>query len=165
MKIAVTGHRPPKGGLNWESNNDTSFLLAHKFMTVIKEVSKGKEVEEGISGMALGADIIFAQVCFHLNIPLTAAIPCKNQEKKWSVKCQNTYKAVLSRARKIHYVSNDEYTPRCMNDRNMWMVDQLTGEDDVLISFWDGTSGGTKNCIDYAKSKNKTIIQINPKQL
>jgi uncharacterized phage-like protein YoqJ len=32
----------------------------------------------------------------------------------------------------------------------------------VVISFFDGSKGGTRNCLDYALSKNRTIYQINP---
>jgi len=48
-----------------------------------------------------------------------------------------------------------------MNERNIWMVDNC----DFLISVWDGTSGGTKNCVDYAISKKKDIIRIDPKNM
>jgi hypothetical protein len=33
----------------------------------------------------------------------------------------------------------------------------------MVIAFWDGsTSGGTFNCVEYAKRKKKEIYQINP---
>ena len=31
-----------------------------------------------------------------------------------------------------------------------------------LIAVWDGSSGGTANCIKYAKNMNKNIIHIDP---
>ena len=48
-----------------------------------------------------------------------------------------------------------------MQLRNEWMVDHC----DKLIAIFnqDETSGGTFNCVQYARSKNKDIIFINPK--
>jgi len=45
-----------------------------------------------------------------------------------------------------------------MQKRNQFMVDNSR----VIIAYWDGSKGGTKNCLDYALLKNKTIYQINP---
>jgi uncharacterized phage-like protein YoqJ len=43
-----------------------------------------------------------------------------------------------------------------MQIRNEWMVDRC----DKLIAVWDGSKGGTGNCVDYAKSVNKDIFRI-----
>lgn len=45
-----------------------------------------------------------------------------------------------------------------MQIRNQWMVDRA----DQVIGIWDGTSGGTANCLEYATSKNKPILRIDP---
>lgn len=50
------------------------------------------------------------------------------------------------------------YKPYLMQVRNEYMVN-LT---EKVIAVWDGTSGGTANCVEYAKKKNKEIIMINP---
>ena len=43
-----------------------------------------------------------------------------------------------------------------MQERNIFMVDRA----DEILAVWNGTSGGTKNCIDYAKKQNKIITNI-----
>ena len=40
----------------------------------------------------------------------------------------------------------------------------MVDNSDIIIAVWDGTKGGTYNCVQYAKKKNKEIIQINPKE-
>ncbi len=45
-----------------------------------------------------------------------------------------------------------------MQKRNEWMVDNC----DMLVAVWDGTDGGTYNCIDYAKRMKKPRILIDP---
>ena len=46
-----------------------------------------------------------------------------------------------------------------LQKRNEWMVDHC----DILIAVWDGTSGGTANCVNYAQSVNKEKIFIDPR--
>ncbi len=36
---------------------------------------------------------------------------------------------------------------------------------DMLIAVWDGSDGGTANCVKYAQSKGVDIRIINPKEL
>lgn len=38
------------------------------------------------------------------------------------------------------------------------MVDRC----DRLIAVWDGSNGGTGNCVKYAKEVGKPIVVINP---
>jgi uncharacterized phage-like protein YoqJ len=38
---------------------------------------------------------------------------------------------------------------RAMQRRNEWMVDRA----DKLVALWDGSWGGTFNCIEYARKK------------
>jgi len=45
-----------------------------------------------------------------------------------------------------------------MQARNTWQTDKA----DKLLAVFDGSSGGTGNCVKYAKSKGKTIILIDP---
>ena len=45
-----------------------------------------------------------------------------------------------------------------MQIRNQWMVDNC----ELLIAVFDGTSGGTANCVNYAKSIRKNTVVINP---
>lgn len=52
-----------------------------------------------------------------------------------------------------------KYYPTKMQKRNMYMVDNS----DVVVSVWDGSNGGTGNCVSYAMNHNKKIINLNPK--
>ena len=55
---------------------------------------------------------------------------------------------------KIKGLEQDIYHPAKMQKRNEFMVDNC----DILIALWNGTSGGTKNCINYAKKKENVQI-------
>lgn len=128
----------------------------------IKRILCGYSVTKGVCGMALGADIIFAMVCLDLGIPLIAAIPFKGQELKWSKANQEQYYKILSHPLVTKYtVCEGGYASWKMQKRNIWMVNQI----DMLIGVWDGSSGGTFNCLEYARTHRTRREIINPKLL
>ena len=116
-----------------------------------------------ISGMALGIDMICAEIVLELkkkykNVMLECAIPCLNQEKKWPLSAQERYKKILKKADIVQYVSKAEYTDSCMNDRNNYMVEQS----DVVIAVWNGRPSGTGNTVRMAKIAGKKVRIVNP---
>lgn len=150
MIVAGTGHRPDKIGGYSEANFKNLVALAEK---ALKEIGATKV----ISGMALGWDQALAQAAINLKIPLIAAIPFANQDKVWLDKSQKYYKELLGKAQEVINVSGvDEYKVEYMQQRNIWMVDKC----DILLAMFDGTQGGTANCVKYAESKKKTTINI-----
>ena len=150
MKVAGTGHRPEKLGGYSKDIFNSLVLIAEKSLKSLKPTKV-------ISGMALGWDQALAQASINLNIPLIAAIPFTNQDKVWIDSSKTYYKELLSKASEIVNVSNDnDYNIKYMQLRNEWMVDNC----DVLLAMFDGTNGGTANCINYAEQKKKTIINV-----
>ena len=72
------------------------------------------------------------------------------------------YNYILEHADKVTYVTNGLYKPSVMQKRNIYMVDKC----DRLMAVWNGKkSGGTYNCIEYAKSVNKFIWRIDPSSI
>ena len=164
--IAFTGHRPNKIG-GYDETSPKRFALRQKIQeTLQRAVVKYGTTHEiiVISGGALGVDQDAARVAHKMNIPFIVAQPCKNHESRWFKESQIKYRKMLEIAREVVLVSNgtyDELGAKCMQDRNIWMVDHCN----VLIAVWDGSSGGTANCVNYAKSVNKPIVYINPNDL
>lgn len=164
MKIAITGHRPNKLGNDY---NLTSPLI-QKIKLEIEEILFDYYTHITtnelilISGMALGIDTLFAKIAIEHKFPFIAAIPFHNQDCKWIDSSKKIYRELLSQAKEVIDTSGEFiYRPELMQIRNEWMVDNC----DVLIAVWNGTSGGTKNCINYAKKQGKQIIYINPDKL
>lgn len=158
MRIAITGHRPNKLGNDYDLTSDLVNEVALKLQQLISQYKPTSM----ISGMALGIDMLWAKLAISEGIRLTAAIPCINQDKMWVQESKDLYYKILKHPLcSIHYVSDKEYDLKCMNERNEWMVDNC----DLLIAVWDGTSGGTANCIKYAVKKKKQIIYIDLKEL
>lgn len=153
MIVAFTGHRPDKLG-GYKLPNPTYLYVCQQIDKKLREL----QPEKVISGMALGVDQWAAHIAHKLNIPFIAAVPFEGQEKAWPAKSQATFHKLLKLASEKIIVSTGTYAAYKMQVRNEWMVDRC----DILLAIWDGTPGGTGNCIKYAQSKNKEIIFINP---
>lgn len=161
-KICFTGHRPKD--LPWGYDEKTeSCVNFKKFMYCIIE----KAIQSGytyfISGMALGIDIICAEIVLKLknkyqDIILECALPCIHQYRNWSLSQKRRYKTILHKADVIFYVNHGEYTSVCMNNRNSYMVQQS----DIVIAVWNGKRSGTGNTVKLAKNAGKKIRIINP---
>ena len=157
MIVVFTGHRPDKLG-GYKLPNDKYISVCKKIEAALIELKP----EKAISGMALGIDQWSANICFKLGIPFIAAIPFLGQEAIWPADSKRIYKILLGRAESQHIVCEGGYAAQKLQLRNEWMVDQLTSPDDTLIACWDGTKGGTGNCVAYAEKQNKKIYRIEP---
>jgi len=155
MKMAVTGHRPKLLNNEYNGIGPCSDFIRSKLYKIIGEYSP----DLMISGMALGIDMIFAEVAIKKNIPLLAAIPCLEQEKVWPQKSQDRYNKILTYDKCTKYlVSNCKYNYNVMFDRNKFMVNEA----DVVVAFWTGIKSGTSHCVEYARKMNKKVLIINP---
>lgn len=160
MIVAFTGHRLdklPNKQTGYKLPNPTYIHVCQQIEKALKEL-KPKKV---ISGMALGVDQWAAMISHKLNIPFIAAIPFEGQESKWPEQSQKTFRALRKLASEEVIVSSGNYSADKMQIRNKWMVDHC----DLLIGIWNGTNGGTANCIEYARSIGKKIIIIDPTKI
>ena len=160
--LAFTGLRPHK--LPWGFKEDHPACLALK--TAIHgrliQLIKEENVRHMISGMAMGIDMICAEIVLDLkarypDITLEAAIPCRDQDLLWPQKARDRYHCILSRCDSVHIVS-EAYTDDCMMKRNQYMVHKS----DFILAVWDGKPGGTGNTVKYAQKRHKQIIVMDP---
>ena len=156
MNLAVTGHRPDKiGGYSLQS------LLRKKVRKAISDKIKEIKPDYGLTGMALGVDQDFADICIQLGIPFVAIIPFKGQELAWPSASQEHYNFLLSKAHDKLIVTPGGYQAWKMHKRNEELVHQCH----ELLAVWDGSSGGTAHCVAFAEKKGVPIHRINPKEL
>jgi len=147
MMICGTGHRPDKLG----GYND----LAHTNLVKIAERYLAElNPERVISGMALGWDTALAEATINTNRYLVCAIPFVGQECMWHKDSKEKYNNILLKANEIKAICSKGYAPYKMQIRNEWMVDNS----DLVFAMWDGTKGGTYNCVQYAKKMGKPIV-------
>jgi len=153
MIIGVTGHRPAKLGGYKVPNNTYKFVMAE----TAKIVAECKP-DKIITGMCIGYDQWVAQLAIKLKIPFIAAIPFVGQELLWPKDTQAHYQDLLAYAEQVEVVSPGAFASWKMQARNQWIVNNS----DLIIGAFDGSKGGTYNCLEYSKEMNKKIRTINP---
>ena len=141
MVLAVTGHRPTKVG----GYSDAAFAkLVHLAELVIPPLAPSRV----LTGMALGWDQAVAQACINLKIPFTGCLPCAGQDSQWPLQSRLQWQRLLRDPLcTTHHCSTGAYAPWLMQARNEYMVQHS----DHLLALWDGSSGGTANCVHYAQ--------------
>ena len=162
--ICTAGHRPDKLGGYSDRVLQKTLKVAHMTIEQLTPVSV-------VSGMALGWDQMLALAALECDIPFTAAVPLRGFECKWPEKSQEMYHMLLQEAEKVVYVDEEEhlkyqrmnkfiragmYSATKMQTRNAWMVDHSTR----VAALWDGSSGGTFNCIQYARSVSVPVVNF-----
>ena len=147
MIVSGTGHRPDK------LVSQRSLAYSNEVRTRLKELAMAAlekmPVESVVSGMALGWDTGLALAAIELRIPLIAAVPFKGQESRWRDTDIFMYTFILGAAERVEIVCPGSYSAAKMQIRNQWMVDNS----DMVLALWDGSEGGTGNCIKYAESR------------
>jgi uncharacterized phage-like protein YoqJ len=124
----------------------------------LKEALRQKEDIEVISGMALGVDQWWAKAALDLGIPYHAYIPFKGQESRWPEQSVKGFEHLLLNAKDMKIVCEGGYAPWKMQKRNEAMVDDA----EVCVAVWDGTKGGTGNCVEYIIKQGKPLFLIDP---
>lgn len=158
MVLALTGHRPNKLDNEYDYKLPLSTIILNELQLIIKN----EKCDKIITGMALGCDTIWAISALKMEIPVIAAIPFIGQEKIWIKESQDLYNKILNyKTVEKHIVCEGGYAVWKLQKRNIWMVDHC----DKLVAVWDGSEGGTNNCIKYAKSIGKEIIYLDLNEL
>lgn len=146
MIYAATGHRPNKLALWGETPYSAEQNV--RLLRFAEEVLRHHQPSTVISGMAIGWDLAIAEAAKNLDIPFHAYIPFQGHELMWPVHTQLFYRALLRHAQHSVICSPGGFSKEAMQVRNMAMVDNC----DFIIALWNGTKGGTGNCLDYARS-------------
>ena len=146
MKIAVSGHRPEKI-TNWQ-------FVEHQLYLAYRDLDASLVVQ----GCAAGVDLTAAKIAYRNNIPFWCARPWAGHKPRKADEIN--YEKALRFAEKVVDVDPSENYPGAWvyQKRNEWMVDHA----DIVVAVWDGTSGGTANCVKYAWKKKVDIWHINP---
>ena len=165
MKLVFTGHRPQKLNREWDCIGPVSSWIAGNIISIMQIHSP----DTFVSGMALGLDTIAALLATQNNLDLIACIPYEGQESVWKAESKKMYHDILSypKCHKI-IVCEGGHANWKLQKRNEFMIDLMKiDEGDKLVAVWDGSEGGTANCVKYAKRKigDENIIYLNPTEI
>ena len=149
MILAATGHRPERLG----GYDDATYLELRQFaLGYIRQRQPAKV----INGMALGWDTAWAAAAVYAGVPFIAAVPFLGQESRWPGPSQARYRALLAKAAEVVVVCQGDYSAQAMQRRNEWMVDRC----DEVVALWDGSAGGTSNCVHYARRIGRPVENL-----
>ena len=147
-----TGNREIKGISPTES--------AKKLESVLIDLIENQEYTIFRAGGARGFDTLAALCVLKLKekypqIELHIYIPCKNQDKYFSVAEKKLYKLIIEHADKT-FLLQENYSNAAMHARNRAMVDGS----DVCVALMTKLTGGTYSTVRYARQKQVPVINL-----
>ena len=156
-----SGYRPEKLPWGVKESDERCNILKEKIYDALKQIYDSG-IRHFICGMARGCDTYFCEAVLSLRaqfpgITLEAAIPYEAQSAKWLPEEQDRYDRLVYECDYRTYV-NREYSSGCMKRRNRYMVNNAS----VLLTVFDGKTGGTMYTRNYATRKGLNVIEITP---
>lgn len=99
-----------------------------------------------------------ARAAIALGIPFVAHVPCGKdiQPSKWPDAAKIEYYRLLSKASRVDVLDPGAYSPAAMKNRNISIVNWST----VVVAVWNGQSGGTSHCVNYANKLGRPVINL-----
>ena len=149
-RCCFTGHRPEKLA---QSPEEVQQWLADQIKDAIAE-----GYLTFITGMSMGVDIWAGETVVNLReidprLHLIAAVPWPGFSARWNAEWKTRYERLIKRADLIKHISRT-YDPYVFSKRNFWMVEHCTR----VIAFYNGSDGGTKEMIEYAKERDIDVV-------
>lgn len=137
--VGVTGHR------KLEHDED-------RIRKIFREKLHQYEAEAVVTGMALGFDMLCAEVALEEKIPYIAAVPFRGQTSNWPTKQKERWIGLIEGAYKTKVVSSGGFDVWKLFERNRWIVKRST----LVLSYWNGLpKGGTYQCLEEADRYKK----------
>ena len=153
-RCCFTGQRPEK--LNESADEVQAWLEAR----IDEAISDGYTTF--ISGCAMGVDIWAGQIVLRKKaqnpmIHLIAAVPWPGFSSRWNDEWRKQYSELLKAADLVVNICT-HYHNGVFQQRNEWMADHSNR----VVAFFNGAPGGTKDTIEYARTRGIEVVTNNP---
>lgn len=137
MIIALTGHRTDK------------IADERRVRETVRRMLREAQPRAVVCGMANGFDLFAGHEAINLGLHVWAAKPWQTHKPRKGD--EHLYGSIEMFAERVVVVTDvDKYPgPWVYQKRNEWMVDNATH----VLAYWDGSAGGTANCVRYARGK------------
>ena len=121
----------------------------------------GQGVTRFLSGGATGFDTMAALAVLSAKentqaVKLCMAIPCANQDERWKTAEKETYKRLLESADEVIYVSDKPYFKGCMEQRNLYLIENSA----VCVAYMKHGRSGTSQTVRFAREHGLDIINL-----
>lgn len=153
MVCSFTGHR--------KIESDHRAALTELLGRAI-EYAYSEGCRDFICGGAIGFDTLAAREVIrfrmtHTDTRLILALPCIEQDLKWSDAQKSAYEFTLTAADEVVYTS-DSYTKSCMAERNRFLAERC----DILIAYVGRMTSGAGQTMRMAEKLEKRIYNLYP---
>lgn len=148
MNWTATGHRADKLELYTEEQAHRLIAFADD---VVQIYFKSPTVGTMYCGMQSGWDLAIGLAAMNRGWNLVPCLPYTNflPYGQYNKRFWYSISSRILKAYKPVVVCPGDYAAWKLNTRNKFMVDHSS----FVMALWDGSDSGTKNCIDYAISK------------
>ena len=148
---AITGHRP------FSLSRQQHSFLSSGLPYIVDTLKQWYGTRALISGMALGTDMMWAELAVSRGLDLCAYVPFRGQEAKWRVGDQEKYGRLLGAAREVK-VFGDSFSNRLYHVRNEAMLNDC----DLMVAAWcpSRTSGGTAATVRKAERSGNPLLVL-----
>lgn len=149
--VAITGHRP--GSLSTEQRQ----YMQEGLEFIASGLVGYYGAERFLTGLALGADMIWAELALKYGIEYDAYIPFEGQEDRWSQADQKRYKELRSSA-SSEKVFGQQFSNKLYHARN----DTLIRDSDLLVAVWRPSvqKGGTFSTVQKSLKRNHPTLLL-----
>lgn len=111
-----------------------------------------------ISGMAIGYDIIAAEVALELGFKVWGAIPFRNQVLRysdhWKIRYLNVYDQICDKQGGWKIIGGAEKSPGCYQRRNIWICEKSR----KILAYYNGAPrGGTHHTVTHARQLGREV--------
>ena len=165
--VALTGHRPAKLA-GYDLSAPFYRELARRLSRIVESGLAKHQHLTLHSGMALGADTIWAQVITDARrahpdrIRFVAEVPVPTQPDRWPAPTRDQWRELALAADEVR-VYAERYTPHCLHLRNEAMIASAR----LLLAIWDPqqTTGGTANGVRTGRRLGLEVFVITPDEI
>jgi hypothetical protein len=119
----------------------------------------------GVSSVAAGGDLLFAESCIRLDLPLCVLLPLPPEEfrRDFSETDWTRAEQVLSKAASVEVTSGNQSREECYYECGIETVQQSR----LLLALWNGEAsqglGGTEDIVSFAKEIGKPVVWLHSK--
>jgi uncharacterized phage-like protein YoqJ len=153
--VSATGHRPQH--LSTAEGQWVRTELAH----VVQKLRDAHAMETGISGMAIGADMWWAEELLSAGVRLWAHVPFPQQPDRWPPAERARWRRLLDQAAQVT-TYGDAYDVCLLHERN----DGMLAYSQAVVAVWkrSKTTGGTASAFRKARRRGLPIVHLDPER-
>ena len=149
--VAITGHRP--GSLSTEQRQ----YMQEGLEFIASGLVGYYGAERFLTGLALGADTIWAELALKYGVEYDAYIPFEGQEDRWSKSDKKKYRELRS-STSSEKVFGQQFSNGLYHARN----DALIQDSDLLVAVWRPSvqKGGTFSTVQKSLKRNHPTLLL-----